>query len=44
MDKFFVVLPSDSSMKIFPDNKISCYKTHFPNEIKVDPGKWEAAL
>ena len=44
MDKFFVVLPSDSSMKIFPENKISNYTTAIPNEIKVDPSKWEVAL
>ena len=44
MDKFFVVLPSDSSMEIYPENKLSNYTTNIPNEIKVDPSKWEVAL
>ena len=43
-DKFFIVLPSDSSMKVYPENKLSSYTTFIPSEIKVDPSKWEVAL
>lgn len=43
-NQFFVVLPSDSSMDIFPENKTSSYKVNFPNGIAVDPEKWEVAL
>ena len=43
-DKFFIVLPSDNSMKVYPENKLSSYTTFIPSEIKVDPWKWEVAL
>eukprot|EP00111_Clytia_hemisphaerica_P012033 TCONS_00035368-protein len=43
-DKFFISLPSDSSMSVYPDNKISKYTTYFPDEIKVSPTQWKVAL
>ena len=43
-NKFFIVLPSDSSTKVYPENKTSSYTTNLPNEIRVDPSKWKVPL
>lgn len=40
---FYVTLPSDSSMKYFPENKISHYITRLPTPIELT-GEWEVAL
>jgi hypothetical protein len=43
-DQFFIVLPSNSSMSVYPDNKSSNFKVNLPSLINVDPSKWEVAL
>lgn len=43
-DKFYVVLPSSSSIDVFPDNKISNFKVNLPNPLEIDVDKWEVAL
>lgn len=40
---FFVVLPSNSSMEIFPDNTVTHFKTQLPNRITLS-GSWEVGL
>lgn len=43
-DQFFLILPSDSSMNLYPDNKISSYKVNLPNPVNLDPARWQVAL
>ena len=40
----YVTLPSNSSMDIYPDNKISSFKVNLPETLQVDPEHWEVAL
>ena len=40
---FYTTLPSDSSMKYYPDNTVACFTTKLPKEISLD-GKWEVGL
>lgn len=42
-DEFFLVLPSNSSMRYFPDNATSCYTTHLSHEIRLH-GQWTVGL
>ena len=39
----FLTLPSNSSMDIFPENKVSDYMVHLPKEINLS-GSWELGL
>ena len=39
----FLTLPSNSSMDIFPENKVSDYTVHLPKEINLS-GSWELGL
>lgn len=41
---FFLTLPSDGSMKTFPNNMISQFKTLLPQNIDLTDGEWEVAL
>lgn len=41
--QFFIVLPSDSSMKFFPDNKTTHFITQLPRQINLT-GEWAVAL
>ena len=43
-DRFRIVLPSNSSMSIYPENKISSYTTQLANTLKLDAEKWEVAI
>ena len=43
MDSFYVTLPSNASMNIYPDNKKSNYTTQFNTPIRLD-GNYEVAL
>ena len=43
MDQFFLTLSSNSSMKVFGDNKTSHYRTLLPNKIELN-GSYEVAL
>ena len=41
---FYIVLPSNSSSYLFPNNKISSFKVQLSNPLQLDPSKWEVAL
>ena len=43
MGSFYMTLPSNASMKIFPDNKKSDYTTLLSNNISLN-GEYEVAL
>ena len=43
-DHFFIVLPSNASMNLYPDNKISRFKVTLPSSLKLDMKKWEVGL
>ena len=38
------MLPSNSSMDIYPDNKIPSFRVNLPEMLQVDPEQWEVAL
>ena len=40
---FYVQLPSNASMHLYPDNKLCCYKTQLPRTLNFD-GKYEVGL
>ena len=44
MNSFFLTLPSDSSMGMFPNNTQCCFKIHLPKTIHIDKEEWEVAL
>ena len=44
MSQFFVVLPSNSSMDLYPNNKVSNFKVNLPNILNLDAAKWEVGL
>ena len=39
-----ITLPSNSSMDIYPDNKISSFKVNLPETLQVDPEQGKVAL
>ena len=43
MTHFYLTLPSNASMKIYPDNTVAKYTTQLPNNKELD-GDWEVAL
>ena len=43
MTSFHMILPANSSMNTFPDNKVYHYVTALSNRIELD-GDWEVAL
>jgi len=42
-DQFYMILPSNSSMRYFPENKTTCFITELPQSIDLH-GRWEVAL
>ena len=44
MNQFFMVLPSNSSMDLYPDNKVSNFKVNLPNALNLNASKWEVGL
>ena len=44
MNSFFLTLPSDSSMCMFPNNTQCCFKIHLPKTIHIDKEEWEVGL
>lgn len=42
-DQFYITLPSNSSMKFFPNNTTARYTTQLPRRIEL-VGEWEVAL
>ena len=40
----YVTLPSNSSMDIYPDNKIKSFKVKLLETLQVDPDHWDVAL
>ena len=43
MTHFYMTLPSNASMKIYPNNTVAKYTTQLPTNIELD-GEWEVAL
>ena len=39
----FLILPSNSSTDVFPDNKTSDFKVHLPKSVSLE-GSWECGL
>lgn len=44
MDAFYVTLPSSSSMKLYPGNTLSLYKTELQSPIELPDYEYEAGL
>lgn len=42
-NSFYVVLPSNASLKFFPDNKLHSYKTKIP-KLPIHDGAWEVGM
>ena len=43
-DRFYVTLPSNASMKLYPNNTLARYTTQLPNRIELGYEHWEVAL
>ena len=43
MSDFYLTLPSNSSMSVYPYNTMANFKTKLPNRIELD-GRWEVGL
>lgn len=43
MNGFYLTLPSNSSMREFPDNKLCTYVTRLAKNVDLD-GRWEVGL
>ena len=43
MNNFYLTLPSNSSMDVYPSNTMTNFKTRLPNRIELD-GRWEVGL
>ena len=43
MTHFYMTLPSNASMKIYPNNTVAKYTTQLPTNVELD-GEWEVAL
>ena len=43
MNNFYLTLPSNSSMELYPDNTLAHYVTKLPQRIELD-GQWEVGL
>ena len=44
MNSFFLTLPRDSSMAMFPNNTQCCFKIHLPKTIHIDKEESEVSL
>ena len=44
MNSFFLTLPNDSSLSMFPNNTQCCFKIHLRKTIHIDKEEWEVAL
>lgn len=44
MAQFFLSLPSDSSMGMYPENVSAWYKTHLVRPVQLEGNGWEVAL
>ena len=43
MSRFYVTLPSNSSMDYYPENTVACYTTKLANAVELE-GDWEVGL
>ena len=43
MGDFYVTLPSDASMDVFPNNAVTSYNTRLARALNLE-GEWEVAL
>lgn len=44
MESFYLTLPSNSSVDIFPDNKLNSFKVKLQRSLPIVQGKWEVGL
>ena len=44
MNQFSVILPSNASMNLYPENKTSSFKVNLPQTLELDSSKWEVEL
>ena len=45
MEKFYLVLPSNSSMTLYPENTLADYTVNLSQPVTLDdPHKWEVGL
>ena len=44
MEHFYLTLPSNSSMNVFPNNKLNSYKVKLPKALPTTEGKWLVGL
>lgn len=42
--QFYLTLPSNSSIKYYPENTVANYTTHLPTSVQLSGGEWEVAL
>ena len=42
--RFHAVFPDNSSIRLYPHNKVSSYRDIFPDEITLNPDEWEVVL
>ena len=42
-NQFYIVLPSNSSMDVYPNNTTACFTVNLPQEIRLK-GEWEVGL
>lgn len=42
--QFYLTLPSDSSMLLYPDNTLSTYRTHLNPPVEFDHREWEVGV
>lgn len=42
-DQFYIVLPSNSSMDVYPNNTTACFTVNLPQEIRLK-GEWEVGI
>lgn len=43
-EQFYVTLPSDSSLHIYPDNKLSDYRVRLDPPLALNPDEWQVGL
>ena len=43
MSEFYLTLPSNSSMKYYPENTLTSFTTRLPNSIRLE-GDWDVGL
>jgi len=42
--RFYLTVPSNASMQLYPNNKVAQYRIKLPRPINLDSGDWDVAL